>query len=683
MFALLSPSDEEEEEPQIEGPQPIEVVPWPAVCSMFTMCKAALTVNLSVLPSSQLSLIPPQLLSEIVDGLTLSLNELQALPSGTIHSGVVVGARSTDQCLQNITRQPLSRLSIVKNNNLSSSYLREMPELKDLRLTACPKLAQNLVVKTPELRSPILSKLHLHTLHLSDCGLTDALLVELVGFSHLIPTLRDLDVSGNGELTSEGLTRLAYYEHLEELNVAGTQFRAMEVLFSLERLRVFNCGFTLVGDTEVELLANIPRLHSQLSVLNLECTNITDVSVVHLEALTFLRTLNLSGNMLTSHNAPSLARLSNLEALSLAGTDLLTLPHGLETREFPPTFLSKLSHLRSLDARETCGVFLPEVLHLTTLNLAQVSSPPLDAQIHWLEKGPNKDIKSSSATSHTTRVNERKKSEKVQSEEKISLPERYDVRTGKCEKMNFRQSSVSDQFFASSYSLSFLAHVQTLDLSHTKVTDEVWFYLRHLRCLTSLDVSHTNVGQSCKRCIVGKLVSSCPFGFVSHLLPLTSLTATNTQIVPSMLLLHFPPSLTSLDLRKNPLTWDGELAQLHKKLGSLFLDQGIQPNEPPSSRVTWVPSSPAFIPLPVPSVDKYSTYCDYLACWQTHPCSLKHNTSIHFAREELLRMRYLPQCVRFPLGLSFIQGITRSRHDPILNPNAASFVDSSNLQQMQ
>lgn len=708
MFAVLSPSDEEEEEVVDVGLDPQKEV-WQSVPSLFNMCKTAFMGNLGAFTGHQLVGVPAQMLSDIVGSLTnpLSLSELQVLPSGALHSGVVLGPRSSDQCLQNVTRQPLTRLTVLKNNSLNPNYLRELPNLKDLRLNACPKLALALLQRTAELpREPVLSKLSLHTLHIVDCGLTDANLLELTHFPHLLPTLTSLDLSSNGRLSNESLASLANYSSLTALNVTGTRFSAVEVLLSLEQLSDFNCGFTAMGDSEVELLAHIPRLQSHLTHLSLECTQISEATLPFLATLTALRSLNLSGNKLSSHFASSLEHLTNLETLAIAGTELLTLPDGKETQSFPPTFLSKLTRLLSLDARETCGVFLPEISRLTTVNLAQVCSPSLDAQIIWLEKmrikwlkGDSKESKAeasgkdnnnrhSSSSQRNGRTASFKQAEEEEDEEddyeererkreekERKERERCSIVCGECRVLSLRSATVSDVFFDSAVTLSFLARVHTLDLASTQITDEVWRPLHQLRALTSLDVSNTAVGQSCKRCVAGKLLVGCPFAWTSRLLPLTTLVACKTQVSPSLLRLHFPPSLTSLDLRKNPVEWDANTIALRDRLETLFLEAGVQPAEQSAKSPEFVPfPSPSITPLPSRmeqehvAVKRSGVYCGRFNCWQTRPCILHPHSGLQYTRQELLRSRFLPECIHFPLGLAFIQGVTRSRHEPLLVP---------------
>jgi len=337
MFDLLTPSDDEEEQEMMEAESSASkagsLPTWPGVPSLVSTCREAL-LNHLVGCAPQLRSIPPAFLSDIIGAITtpLTLPELQALPSNSITSSLIVGPRGDDRCLQQITRQCVSHLSILKNNNLNSSYLREIPSLTSLHFESCPKLTLGLLTATREggwrkgqehFKRPILEKLSLRSLHLIDCDLTDALLTELGNFPHLVSSLQDLDISANGFLTSEAFSSLAVYTNLTSLSVASTQFRAVEVLLSLENLCSFNCGFTLVGDSDLELLSGVTKFHSQLTNLNMACTGVTSDGLQALQTLKGLRTLNLSGSKLQVEAGLSLGYFTNLETLYIAGTSLL------------------------------------------------------------------------------------------------------------------------------------------------------------------------------------------------------------------------------------------------------------------------------------------------------------------------------------------------------------------------
>ena len=149
--------------------------------------------------------------------------------------------------------------------------------------------------------TPIAKMTSLETLMLSCEGLTDEWL-EPVGS---LKGLKSLTLSGNRELTGDGVKHLAGLTELVELRLGDTQ----------------------VGDEGAALIAGLP----ELEILELKRADVTDAGVAHLKGLLNLRELQLSGrgtnfdeiySGITDASMEVIKGMTQLEILNLGSTKI-------------------------------------------------------------------------------------------------------------------------------------------------------------------------------------------------------------------------------------------------------------------------------------------------------------------------------------------------------------------------
>jgi Leucine-rich repeat (LRR) protein len=166
----------------------------------------------------------------------------------------------------------------------------------------------------------------LRKLTLAETRITD------MGLEHLrtLSGIRELDCRYTESLTEYGIAHLAGWQHLERLNLRGSQVtsRVFDHLARLTGLRWLDIGNTSVSDEGFEQLAALTRLE----YLSIGGNRLTGEALPQLELLPALRRLDVSGIQrvdsglwglpLTDQNVDRIARLTRLESLDLSGATL-------------------------------------------------------------------------------------------------------------------------------------------------------------------------------------------------------------------------------------------------------------------------------------------------------------------------------------------------------------------------
>jgi Leucine-rich repeat (LRR) protein len=137
------------------------------------------------------------------------------------------------------------------------------------------------------------------------------------------PSLRCVELPNKPAVTDAGLAHLAALHQLEELNLNGTNVTAAGVVrFVKGRTRLQRLELVKVPLRDDDL-ATLKDL-TDLRVLSLRGTLVTDKGTVHLGAFTKLRTLNLSTRegLITDAALPHLKELTELEYLDLDRTGI-------------------------------------------------------------------------------------------------------------------------------------------------------------------------------------------------------------------------------------------------------------------------------------------------------------------------------------------------------------------------
>ena len=196
-------------------------------------------------------------------------------------------------------------------------------------------------------------------------AVTDDDLVHLKAF----PSLQCVELPNKSKVTDAGLTHLAALDQLEQLNLNGTKVSAAGVVrFVKGRTRLRHLEITGIPLRDDDLAA-LKEL-TELRVLSLRETLVTDKGAVHLKAFTKLRTINLSTRegLISDAALPHLKDLTALEDLDLdrtaitdAGLEHLKPLRNLRRLQVAHTavsdagleYLQALSNLKELNARGT------------------------------------------------------------------------------------------------------------------------------------------------------------------------------------------------------------------------------------------------------------------------------------------------------------------------------------------
>lgn len=258
------------------------------------------------------------------------LGELQTLKTLGLNDGTLdeTALRHLSR-LSSLEQLDLSRSNLVAGRGLV--HLGGLTRLKRLILSQVFNGLANEDLKVLQ-HFPALSFIGLGHLQLNDTALECLT---------RIPTLRELDISGNSEFTLQGLQRLkgasqlvvldlgyARIEphalvaleallHLETLCLAGLNLAgALDFVTALPRLRYLDLSDSTMTDADLEQLSNLDQLES----LNLENTAVMGPGLRYLKNTQRLRSLTLGGMGVEFATQP-LAQLTGnrlLESLSVS-----------------------------------------------------------------------------------------------------------------------------------------------------------------------------------------------------------------------------------------------------------------------------------------------------------------------------------------------------------------------------
>ena len=132
-----------------------------------------------------------------------------------------------------------------------------------------------------------------------------------------LPMLRKLDLSLT-YVSDAGAEHIARLKHLEELNLLAAEFITDAAVASLRantNLRVLNLRGTDVTDSSLEYVGTLTNLRA----LDISFTQITDVGMEHLAPLSALEELNLGGDKISGVGLHVLKYLPRLRKLSFYG----------------------------------------------------------------------------------------------------------------------------------------------------------------------------------------------------------------------------------------------------------------------------------------------------------------------------------------------------------------------------
>ena len=266
-------------------------------------------------------------------------------------------------------------------------------------------------------------------------------LPDLEFFSNLrsMPALSFLCVEDANDLTEDIVKRIASLDHLTELRFERCNFtdEAIKNLAPMQQLRSLSISSSLVTDLGLEYLTSL----NNLETLELYDCKITDVGISRLTALKNLKELVISPSSyspnLDNLTLKYIASLTWLKKLRLEKCDGIT-EEGLE-------YLSGLIHLEELQL----GWFYADLKSLENLinlqNLSLICAPPQSTQ--------------------------------------------YLSKLLKLKTLRFGSSIVEEDI----QNLLSLKQLESLDLSHCKISDQSLQYLSSLEQLQYLDLSFTDI----------------------------------------------------------------------------------------------------------------------------------------------------------------------------------------------
>jgi hypothetical protein len=154
---------------------------------------------------------------------------------------------------------------------------------------------------------------HLDTLALTNSSLTDAA-VETI--AKAFPTLVDLDLSSNANMTGAALKWISALPNLERLGLLQNRFNDLNTrrLTKLQALEVLDLrGNMEAGDMTLDVLGKLPKLRA----LKHRSTAVTDDGIERLTASGSLEALLLQDFAITNAAGPALARIGTLESLEI------------------------------------------------------------------------------------------------------------------------------------------------------------------------------------------------------------------------------------------------------------------------------------------------------------------------------------------------------------------------------
>lgn len=264
------------------------------------------------------------------------------------------------------------------------AQLQRLPSLRSLRL-AGSGLTENCLPPLAGLRA-------LRKLNIGDLEITDA------GVAHLstLTRLEELSVVGGG-LTARGISMLKPLQALKELEVnqggkpallGDAAAGPLQALKSLERLSLYNCGFTDTGLGQLAALSHLRSLrlpNGRSGGPAMEEACYTDAGLEALSRLAGLETLVIDSPAVTDEGLSHLGKLRRLKELHVSA---------------PRVGNAGLAALASLGALESLTLHTPEVT-LSGLNRLHALS-----RLRWLDATPIRQDNQGLDLSQLTRLEE-------------------------------------------------------------------------------------------------------------------------------------------------------------------------------------------------------------------------------------------------------------------------------------
>ena len=203
----------------------------------------------------------------------------------------------------------LTEISIEDGAELTADDVALFGRLGDLRALRI----LNCRVLNDEMVKPLVGLKKLHTLALTNSGLTDAG-VELIVKS--FPDLVELDLSSNTNMTGAAMKLIAGLGKLERLTLLQNRFNDLNTrrLSKVPQLRSLDLrGNMEAGDMTLEVLGKLP----QLTALKHRSTAVTDAGLAALAESGTLESLLAQDFVITNESGQHLAKLGKLSSLEI------------------------------------------------------------------------------------------------------------------------------------------------------------------------------------------------------------------------------------------------------------------------------------------------------------------------------------------------------------------------------
>lgn len=255
-----------------------------------------------------------------------------------------------------------------------AACIENMSQLEDFNASRCYSAGNRMLRALAKAQEgcACLKRLSIMFTNISDAGLQYAL--------PRLKSLEKLDVE-SCNVSDAGLSYVHYLRHLKCLQCQDTDAgnRTMDVLGQLPCLERLDVSYTLVDDLGLKYIGRIPSLKHlslessspfsdssfgnltrlpHLQSLNLFGSRVTDSICTILSGIKTLRTLDVSGSIITSYGVRQLARLPNLKHLSLAYSHRIA--------DGSMTYLLTMKHLESLNISQ-CQISNSGLLLLSSL----------------------------------------------------------------------------------------------------------------------------------------------------------------------------------------------------------------------------------------------------------------------------------------------------------------------------
>lgn len=255
-----------------------------------------------------------------------------------------------------------------------AACIEDMRQLEDFNASRCFSAGNSMLRALAKAQegSACLKRLSIMFTNISDAGLQYAL--------PRLRSLEKLDVE-SCSVSDAGLVHVQYLRHLKSLQCQDTDAgnTTMDVLGQLPCLERLDVSYTLVDDLGLKYIGRISSLKHlslessspfgdasfgnltrlpHLQSLNLFGSRVTDSVCTILSSIKTLRTLDVSGSIITSYGVRQLARLPNLKHLSLAYSHRIA--------DGSMTYLLTMKNLESLNISQ-CQISNAGLLLLSSL----------------------------------------------------------------------------------------------------------------------------------------------------------------------------------------------------------------------------------------------------------------------------------------------------------------------------